>query len=235
MEAMTVFDGSFVTACRKQLASVLMDGLQHGESRLDGKARHPLHEALIEQSGQTGKDIDGRWIRDCLGGLDRPALGKDAESDKELLLLRRQEIVAPGDSGADGLLPFRSIPGPSAELQQSRRQPLQECRRSEETRPRGGQFYGQRETVETATDQGDDLGIRFAYGEVASGGAGTFGKEADGRHLRELLERRYVSGIRYRQRRHLEDVLTVDMEQRPARHQELQCVTGEQQVSQQRG
>src|SRR5687767_10641029 len=100
MEAVAVFDRSFVTACRKQLASVLVDGLQHVESRLDGKARHPLHEALIKQPGQTGKDIDGRWIRDCLGGLDRPAPGKDAQSDKELLLLHRQEIVAPGDSGA---------------------------------------------------------------------------------------------------------------------------------------
>ena len=148
-----MFDGSLFTACRKQLASVLVDRFQHGESRLDGKARHPLHEALINQPGQTGEDIVVRWIRDGLRRLDRPAAGEDAEAGKEHLLLRGQQIVAPGDSGADGLLPCRGIPRSSAELQQSRRQPLQECGGREETRPRGGQFYGQRETVETATDQ----------------------------------------------------------------------------------
>src|SRR5688572_22622587 len=116
MEAMAVFDSSFVTACRKQLASVLVDSLQHGESRLIGKARHPLHEALIEQPGQTGKEIDGRWIGDRLGGLYRPASGKDAQAAEEDLLVGGEQIVAPGDSGADGLLPCGDIPGAPAEL-----------------------------------------------------------------------------------------------------------------------
>src|SRR5215218_8637717 len=106
---MAVFDSRFITACRKHLASVLADGLQHGESRLDGKARHALHEALIDQPGQTGKNVGGRQIRDRLGGLDRPAPSKDAQLDEELLLLCCQEIVAPGDGGAEGLLSFWGI------------------------------------------------------------------------------------------------------------------------------
>ena len=161
MKTVSVFRHGSVTAGEELLSCVFADGFQHGEPRLHVGASRPLHETLIHQPRQRAKNIGSLRVRDRLGCLDRPASGKGPKPGKKRLLLRCEEIVAPGDGGADSLLPCRSITRAAAELQQACRQPLQELGRGKESRPRGGELDGKWETVETAADQSDDCAIRF--------------------------------------------------------------------------
>ena len=100
------------------LPAVLAERLEHDEARLAVLGR-PLHEqAVVHERGDAVQDVDAQvlaGIADGLRGLERAASGEHRQAAKELLLGRRQQVVAPLDRLAQRLLAFRQVARPAGQ------------------------------------------------------------------------------------------------------------------------
>ena len=148
--------GRFALATGFQLLQpILAHRLQHAEARLALDSLLLAQQTLVDQRGHAGEDIE-RPIRTRhrLRRLDRAAAGKDRQPAEEDLLLRGEQIVAPGDGIAHRLLACRQGAGAARQERQALLQPLQQGLRREDFDPRGGQLDGQRQPVEPGADLG---------------------------------------------------------------------------------
>src|SRR4051812_49036404 len=90
----------------KLLQTVLADGLQHAEARLAVRTFRLRKEALGGQRGYAVQDVEPEGsvrVADGLSGLQRAA-AEDGQPAEQHLLVRLQEIVAPGDGVPERLL-----------------------------------------------------------------------------------------------------------------------------------
>ena len=102
-------------------------------------------QALVDE-GLEGVQIG---IGDFLRGLQRAATGEDGQTGEQLLLLVREELVAPLDRRPQRLLARIGVPA-SLEQFAALREPLQDLFGGEGARPGCGQFDRQRQVVEAA-------------------------------------------------------------------------------------
>ena len=80
---------------------------------------------------------------------------KTVEGGEQILVLGRQQVVAPGDRLAHRLLPHRQVTGAAGQERQTLFQPGQECRRRQESGPRRSQLDRQRQPIHPAHDLSD--------------------------------------------------------------------------------
>jgi len=88
-------------------------------------------QAAVYERGDRGNRIEeriGRRFGNRLRRLQREPAGEDGEPSKEGLLRRRQEVVAPGDPIAHGLLPGGCITRTARKQRQAVLQPLAQRR-----------------------------------------------------------------------------------------------------------
>ena len=180
------------------LVRKLTDCLQHPVA-LAGAAE----EALVDERG----DCVDVGTADRLGGLERAAAGENGEAGEQVLLLRRQQIVAPGDRRPQRSLSLRRRPGAPGEQRQPLLEPLQKRRQSKHLHPCRSELDRKRQTVEPAADL-DDLAVRH---EV---------RADSGRPLHEELDRFPVA-----QRVDGDLPLAVDVQRLPARDEHGQLRT----------
>ena len=165
-------DRNLLLTCCQVFQPKLADRLQHAETRRVG---HWLssHQARLDQRLDHVEDITPGIIMRVdhgLGRLDREPAGKDRQATKECLLLGREEGVGPGNRRAHRLLAGGEVTPTAGE----QRQPLVEAGKQgggrQDLDPRGGQFDGERETIEPAADGSDRRGIVLGHGEVGADG-----------------------------------------------------------------
>ena len=89
---------------------------------------------------------------------------EDRQAAKQLLLLRREQVIGPGDGITHRPLPFGSVADPSGQYGQPMLQPGQECRRWQGVDARRGQLNGEWKPIDAAADGGNGLGVVDARG-----------------------------------------------------------------------
>ena len=159
--------------------------------------------------------------RHRLRRLDRAAAGKDGQAAEDGLLLRREEIVAPGDRIAHRLLAGREGAGAARQERQPLLQPLQQRLRREDLDPRGGQLDGQRQPVEPGADLGHGGRVGSGHGEVRLDRLRPLDEQAHRLVLAQALDRRQVGRIGQRERCQRVFLLAVGMQRDAAGHQHL--------------
>ena len=124
-------------------------------ARLAMVGRSDPDEALV---GQRIKPVDHRdrqvagRVDDILGHLRGPAAAEHGQSPEDRLLVRRQQVVAPVDGPAQRPLPLRQVPGTTGQQIQAALETIEDGRRSERAHPRGGQFDGQGQALQSFDD-----------------------------------------------------------------------------------
>ena len=96
-----------VAARCQPFEGVLAEGLEHGEPRLVADAARRLDEALVNQGGHSAGHVDSQVaarIADGFRPFQGPAVREDGEPAKQPLLGAAQQLVAPINRGAEGLL-----------------------------------------------------------------------------------------------------------------------------------
>src|SRR5215204_4703750 len=90
-----------LTSCLKLLVAELTNGLQQAEPWLTLRSRILPQQALFEQSIQSAKDVKAPvGVDDGLNGLERCTAREDGQSPEQDLVLRDQQVIAPGDGVA---------------------------------------------------------------------------------------------------------------------------------------
>jgi hypothetical protein len=133
-------------ALSQSVDGVFADCLQHREPAVS-----LAHEAFVDESG---KRFEGA-ITDGLGCFERPAAGEHCEASHGHLLLRIQQVIAPGDRRRQCLLSLGKVPRPTGE----KRKPLFEAReqgvRRQQLYAGCSQLDGEWQSVETPADVRD--------------------------------------------------------------------------------
>ena len=194
--------------------------LAHGLEQV--KARDPVllaagEEALVGQRRQAVQRVDAGVRGDLGGRLLGEAAREHAEPSEERLLVGAQEVVAPGERGAQRLL----ASGQVAPLAREQGQRLIEARqhrlRRQDARPRGGQLDGQGEAIQAAADLRDRGVILGVDAEVRT------------HLLGALLEQGHAGGQRAvaggieRERRHRLLVLALHPQRLARRDEDLEA------------
>ena len=110
------------------LGGVLLDRCQHHETGVAVRA-DPPHKTLVHQRGEAVERVDLRPAAavgapgHCLDGLERRTRER-REQDKQPLLARPEQLVAPFDGGAERLLAGRQVASPAAQQLEALVQPV---------------------------------------------------------------------------------------------------------------
>ena len=182
--------------------------LAHGLEQV--KARDPVllaagEEALVGQRRQAVQRVDAGVRGDLGGRLLGEAAREHAEPSEERLLVGPQQIVAPGERGAQRLLAGGQIAPLAREQGQRSIEARQHRLRRQDARPRGGQLDGQGEAVQAAADLRDRGVILGVDAEVRA------------HLLGALLEQAHAGGQRVPRRRHGSRAAAPVARARPAR------------------
>ena len=104
---MAVSDRRLLTGRGQSLQGEFPHRLQHQVARFAAWTVLLPQQALLHQRRHAVQDVDRQVVPagDRLGRLQREATDKDGEPAKETLVLRGQQVVAPGDGVAHRLLP----------------------------------------------------------------------------------------------------------------------------------
>jgi hypothetical protein len=127
---------------------VLPDRLEHRDA-----VPKPPYEALVEQRLER-VEVGGT---DIFGCLERAAAGENRQTREQLLLVVRQELVAPLDRRAQRPLALRQVTRARGEELEAVPEPLEDLPRRQHLHTRRGELERQRQPVETARDVADVL------------------------------------------------------------------------------
>ena len=173
----------------RQLAQLLgrelADGLQHREPRGGRGCRtSPPQQAVVDQLGQRRPAPARRSSTAAAQTASRTARSIPPRKTEHTASSRfgrlAQQVVAPGDRGAQRPLPVRHVPVIADQQAQRVLQPRQDRRRRQQLHPRGRQFDRQRQPVEASRDARDRGRVLVGDGEAGHRG---------GRSHREQLHR----------------------------------------------
>ncbi len=173
--------------------SVLANGLQHHESGFTPRRLDLLHQALVHHRRHAVEQVQAQiafGIAHRFHAFQRASAHEHRQSSEELLLGGIQQIVAPIDGSAKGLLPQRQVSGSARQQVQSARQACPHGRRRKNLDPGGGQFDGERQTIEPDTDVGDVGRVFSRQFKIRLGGDGTFNEQRDRGVLGQRVRRR---------------------------------------------
>lgn len=151
----------------------LAHGLQEGEARFAAPIRH--HEAVIDEhphhvEHRRRPRIGERAHR--LGRGECAAAREDGEPPEHRPRCVREEVVAPCERRAQGAVPFRQIVGSVGEEGKPQFEARQQIHGQENCGPRGGQFDGQGQPVQSTADGGDRDRLGPVQREVRYGSPG---------------------------------------------------------------
>ncbi len=152
------------------LLRVLADRLQHGEP-----VAISAHEALVDERCQV---VEMRGA-DLLGGLERPAAGKDGEPREQFTLALTKEVVTPLDRRPKRLLARREVAAPVRDERQALPQPGEDRGRAEHLHPRRREFDRKRKSVEPVADLAGDVRVPV-QGEARSHRARSLQEQREG-------------------------------------------------------
>ena len=143
-----------LAAFRGQLPGQLPDDLQHEEARFRFAGRAP-DQAVIAQLLQRRQGF-GAQVRaaDRLDLREARAAGENRKAAEQAARRGPQQIVAPEDRRAQGLLPGGQVPGASGQEGQAGAEAGQQGGGREKADPRRGQLQGQGQPVQAADDPG---------------------------------------------------------------------------------
>jgi len=100
--------------------------------------------------------------------VERPASSKDSEPAEDRPLLRRHEVVAPGDGVAHAVQARWSIARSARQQRQAAFEPVQESLGWQHTQARGSEFNRKRQTVELAANVRNGQGVVGGQRELAT-------------------------------------------------------------------
>jgi hypothetical protein len=146
------------------------------------------------------------------------------------LLLDIQQIIAPRQRVAQGLLPDRGILRPTRQYLQAMSQACQESLWGKHFDARCCQFDGQRQPIQAHTDLGDGMGTGGSHLEVGPGSLRTVQEEGHGRILGEGFAPWKMGKVRQRQWWDGKLVLATDVQHSTTGHQHLELRAVGQQV-----
>ncbi len=137
-----------------QFPGQLPDDLRHQEARFRFAGCAP-DQAVIAQLLQRRQNL-GAQVRaaDRLDLGEARAAGEDRKAAEQAARRGPQQVVAPEDRRAQGLLPGRQVPGASGQEGQAGAEAGQQGGGREKADPRRGQFQGQGQPVQAADDPG---------------------------------------------------------------------------------
>ncbi len=163
-------------ACGGVLGDGLQEPVAHGavgggrgddEGLVDEGAEHVGHV----RRGCPGGGADG------FDGGEVAAAREDGEAGEHGAFAGVEEVPGPVDDGAQGLLAGQHGAAAGGQEPEAVVEAVGDLARGEQPQPRGGEFDGERETVEAAADLGDGLGLRGGR-EAGADGGGAFAEEA---------------------------------------------------------
>ncbi len=137
---------------------------------LADRLEHPVavagaaEQALVDQR----RDRVDVGAADLLGGLERAAAGEDGQPGEDVLLARRQQVMAPGDRRAQRALPLRRRARAPREQRQPLFESLEQDGRRESLHTSSGEFDRERQAIEAPADLGD-LAVRDKVGADSQG------------------------------------------------------------------
>ena len=220
------------------LAAVLAERFEHHEAQL-AFLRGPLHEqAVVHERRDAVQHVDAKVferIADSLRGFERAASGEDRQTAEELLLGRRQQVVAPLDRLPKGLLALRQVPRPAGQELEGPFDPGEQLGGRQDLHARGRELDRERQAIEPAADLDHRAGVLRGQREVGPAGRRALDEQRDRRAIHQGRWREQRAGRRERERRDRKLLLAVDVQALPAGHEDRQRRAGVQQVLDERG
>ena len=111
------------------LQRVLADGFQEAETRFAVRHADPSQQAFVDQRGDLGlyaqRGIVGKSAN-CIDRLQRAATHKHPQPPEQRLLVLVQQLVAPVDRAAEGLLARGQVARPAGQEGKALPQPRQQ-------------------------------------------------------------------------------------------------------------
>ncbi len=236
-ERMPTMDRASLAALLQPLQRELADRLQHPvpglaverlllpqqallDQRLDAVQDHQVERRQRDRRGARARRIAGT---DRLGGL-QGAAPEDGQPPEQRLLVRRQQVVAPGDGVAQGPLAGRQVARAAGQQRQPALHPLEHRPRRQRPDAGGGQLDRQRQPVQPLADLGD--GRRRSRRSARSPARAAWARSTNRRTASNWARcsgRGRSPAVRQGQRRHRILALAVDAQDGPAGDQDLQA------------
>src|SRR6266566_10133411 len=217
----------------QDLQPILADGRQHQQARFLPLLLHLAQQALVHERRHPVQYVCWQLTqsrRETLHRFQGTATSKHGEAPEEPLLLNSEQIIAPCQCVAQGLLPDRGIACSARQHLQAMSQACQECLWGEEFAACRGQFDGQRQPIQAHTDLGDSSGVGGSHLEVGTGSLHTLKEEGYCRILGEGLASWKMGEVGERQWRDGKLVFPTDMQHGTAGYQDLELRAVSQQV-----
>jgi hypothetical protein len=196
------------------LSCVLADRLEHPEPHPGHGRRAGRHEARVDEGREQLLDIDAA-VDDRAGCIDRETSAEHGEGCEEPPCRLVQQVVAPADRAAERAMTLVGVARAAGEIEPPAKPCVYELR-GDEPCLRGGQLDGEGKPVEGTDDCRNDLQVGIVRRPAGRRGAGR--EQAHGIGSPDCV-RVTLAGGGKRERRDAEDVLSRDVEPRPARRQ----------------
>ena len=177
-------------------------------------------------------------MADRLDGLTASAAAsvqpptKTARRRKSCLLVRGQQVVAPGDPGAQGPQALRLVARAVGQQLEATGETREQGPRGEDRDAGRRQLDGQRQPVQPPADLHHVRRVLAVDDEPRADRLGAVDEQADRAVAVERARRRRRPRIGKRQRRDRDDVLAGDPQQRPAGHQHREAGSGAEEIDQ---
>lgn len=165
--------GRFVAAFGEALDGVFADHLEHGEAGFAVGAIHALEKILIHERRKAVEEVHAEiagGIADGFGGFERAAADESGEAAEEAALGLVEEIVAPVNRVAKGLLAFGKIEGAAGEELEAALEAIEDSGGRKNAGAGGGELDRQREAVEARADVADGGSVIRRDGKVRADG-----------------------------------------------------------------
>ena len=164
---MATLEGGQLTAGLQLLKGVLPDRLQHREARLALGGLLRAEEALFDQRAHAIEDVgfrilgvgEGRVVH-SFPSTEGESADEDRQATEQSLLGLGQEVVAPGDRGAERLLTDGNVPGATGQKLEAMLQPSAQRLRSQVAGSCCRQLERQGQAVEAPADLGHGRSVQ---------------------------------------------------------------------------
>ncbi len=152
---------------------------------------------------QPGEEVDCAIATDGFGGLQRKPSGEHGKRPEQLLLVGRQQVVAPGDRVAHGLVTRLHVTGGAVQQREPIGEPVQHGLRGEHVQSRRRKLDRERQSIQRQAYLPNRGDVPRREGEVGAHGPRALDEEIDrgsGGDRAVRVQRRDVSQpqVRYR-------------------------------------
>src|SRR5207253_6985087 len=168
----TLTDRAKLAGITEALQRVLADRFQETEPHLLRTLIVDKHQGFIEELLQQSKDViclDAVAACNLLRCSQRPSSAEDGEPTQEHSLRIRQELIAPVERRAKGLVPARRRSTPANQQLEAIVETGRKLLRAQQLQTGSRQLDGEWDTVQSATDLRDNCEVWLRYSKVGCG------------------------------------------------------------------